>query len=193
MGIIKIGIITTIRKRHDFLEYCLDPRIISFIEKIFNKTNIKIINSSNQIKNLDYVISIGGNDLLSKKIEDLKRLKLNNECIEKCIKYNKQYLGICYGAQILFKYFKGNLVKSNLHVKKKHNIIFKKRKYKVNSFHNYVIKKISKNFIPLAISQIDGSIEYFKHKKYNFFGIMWHPERDKKSLNNSLKILKKNQ
>lgn len=190
MEIINLGIITPIRNRYNFLEYCYDPRINFFIKKIFNKTNIKIISSSNQIKNLDYVISMGGNDLFSKKKEDLTRRKLNNECIKKCIKYNISYLGICYGAQILFKYFKGNLANSDLHVKKMHNILFKKRKFKVNSFHNYIIEKNSNNFVPLAIAKIDGSIECFKHKKYNFFGIMWHPERDELSLNNSIKILK---
>ena len=50
---------------------------------------------------------------------------------------------------------------------------------KVNSYHQYGIKKLGRNFEIIAYSQ-DNQIEAIKNKKYNWLGWMWHPERDKK-------------
>ena len=62
---------------------------------------------------------------------------------------------------------------------------------KVNSFHENGIKKLARNFEIIAYSY-DNQIEAIKHKKYNWLGWMWHPERDKvfnKKLKKNCKIV----
>ena len=41
---------------------------------------------------------------------------------------------------------------------------------------------------PLAVHK-DGSIEAFKHKSRNIFGIVWHPEREEKLNEMDLRIM----
>ena len=75
----------------------------------------------------------------------------------------------------------GNLKRVKNHVKKYHKLRNNSMGYpnKVNSFHDYSISKLGKNFEIIAYSQ-DNQIEAIKNKKYNWLGWMWHPERDKK-------------
>ena len=57
----------------------------------------------------------------------------------------------------------------------------KKKKFFVNSYHNYAIdpQKLSKSLKPIFICKKDKSIEAFLHNKDFILGIMWHPEREK--------------
>jgi putative glutamine amidotransferase len=48
---------------------------------------------------------------------------------------------------------------------------------------------LGKNFEVIAYSN-DNQIEAIKHKKYNWLGWMWHPERDKVFNKKLLKIAK---
>ena len=86
--------------------------------------------------------------------------------------------------QIIAKTHNVKLYKTYTHVNKNHAVyscsnnkiskIFNKRK--VNSFHNFCIKKTNKKFIDLMITD-DKTIELFKLKDYPIYGMMWHPER----------------
>ena len=49
----------------------------------------------------------------------------------------------------------------------------------INSYHNFSIKNCPKHFY-VTIKSEDSSIEAIKHKKFNWEGWMWHPEREKK-------------
>ena len=60
---------------------------------------------------------------------------------------------------------------------------------KVNSFHDYAINKLGKNFEVIAYSE-DNQIEAIKHKKFNWLGWMWHPERGNKYNKVLIKIAK---
>ena len=122
------------------------------------------------------VILSGGNDLN----EFFVREQTENELINYCIKNNKPIIGICRGAQKLNQYFGGDVEKLHGHVGTCHNVwqdgnCLPKA---VNSFHNYGIFEhtLSIEMLPLFTCQ-DGSIEAFRHRKYPFLGIMWHPER----------------
>ena len=68
------------------------------------------------------------------------------------------------------------------HVRKRHKIISVKKDYVfpkiVNSYHNYSISICPKNYEVIAYSN-DRVIEGLRHKKLNWEGWMWHPERDK--------------
>ena len=49
----------------------------------------------------------------------------------------------------------------------------------VLSHHNYVIPRLSSNFKILALAK-DKTIEFFKLKNKKIYGVIWHPERQKK-------------
>ncbi|HBD8787829.1 TPA: gamma-glutamyl-gamma-aminobutyrate hydrolase family protein, partial [Campylobacter jejuni] len=51
-----------------------------------------------------------------------------------------------------------------------------------NSFHNFAIEKLGEDLVELCLAE-DNTIEAFKHKYENIFGIMWHIEREN-GLNN---------
>ena len=89
------------------------------------------------------------------------------------------------------KFEGGSLKKIKNHVRKNHKIINKVNNYpnKVNSFHEYSIKKLGRNFEIISYST-DKQIEAIKHKKYNWLGWMWHPERDKQFDIKLIKIAK---
>lgn len=110
------------------------------------------------------------------------------------IKNKIPLLGICHGMQMISDFEGGKLEKIKNHVKKKHIIINRDQlniyPKKVNSYHNYKIKNLSKNFNVLCTCA-KGSIEAIKHKKYNWLGWMWHPEREKKFNKCLIKIARK--
>ena len=48
--------------------------------------------------------------------------------------------------QIIGKYFKSSLIKVNKHVNNNHLILKKNKSVKVNSYHNYSLKRCPKKF-----------------------------------------------
>lgn len=186
--------ITSNIKKH-FKNHCdfIDYYWINFFEK--KKINFIIlpnsINASNFIleklkKKIDLIILSGGNDVNSKNKIIKNRLKIESLIIKFSIKNKLPILGVCRGMQVLNLFFGGSLIKLKKHMRNVHeikyldnNIFIKKNKIKVNSFHNYGIKKnnLGNNLIPVALAS-DNSIEEFKHKKYKIYGTMWHPERE---------------
>ena len=138
---------------------------------------------------LSGIIFTGGNDLnvLNKNEENLFRdneeLKLLNYYKNKKIKI----LGICRGFQLIVFNFGIVPRKTKFHVKKNHKIYFsdnnylKKKFIGVNSYHNYSINKLPKEFKNIA-SHVDKSIEIASYKD-NINCFMFHPERPNSSQN----------
>ena len=173
-----LGIIPTIYERRNNLNIIIEKKVYNLLRSCFKNYNIIILEDRYKLK-LDLIISLGGNTLysLEKTISNRYRSKLDKFYIKKAIKSKIPFLGICHGAQSLSNLFKFKIVKKKGHRRTRHKVFFNNNKSQiVNSYHDYVIFKISKEFQKLGWTK-DGSIEAFKHHKFPILGLMWHPER----------------
>lgn len=159
----------------------IDENIFHFLNECIPRVKISILNHNTIKQNYDAYISFGGNNIpkFSNKKEDLKRFKLEKVAIDKFILNKKVIVGVCYGAQVISYLFDSKIKKIRDHVNVNHKIKFYKKTVIVNSYHDYGICSLGHNLDPISVSE-DGIYEAFKHKKKKIFGIMWHPERNKK-------------
>lgn len=174
-----IGIIPKIFEKYkNQLEISVELNLLNFLSKVFDNPKIEILSEKKDI-NFNLLIISGGNDLpnLRKNKSNKYRNNLNNFFFSKALKKNLPVIGICLGAQFIAKKYKCKFKAKN-HVGA-HTIFYKNKKFKVNSYHNYVITKFSKDIKPLALAD-DNTLEYFEIKNKRITGIIWHPERNKK-------------
>ena len=190
-----IGIVPTVREVYlGQFEHSYDSAIKELLNKIYRDYNLVILDNNSRLKNLDLIIFSGGNDILmfSKKKNNKIRNKIDLKILKESIKKNIPILGICHGMQMIANFFGSKIVKKK-HVGN-HKIIYfedgKKLTTYVNSFHNYVILKLSNKFHIIALAN-DGSCEAMLHKKKRILGIMWHPERYRKIKKFDVKLIKK--
>ena len=174
-----------------------------FLEKI-NAIPIWIPNSISNLDNflneikLDGIILSGGDNIGDTPIRDATE----NSIIKYAMNKNMPLLGVCRGMQILNEFFGGTLhtLSNNSHITNDHLIKLKNEfllklinnsEISVNSFHKNIITNSSHAEIlnPIAISEIDDTVEAFMHQNFPFIGVMWHPERQQKSFDED--ILKK--
>ena len=151
--------------------------------------NINLLNNYLRLKNFNIfgIILSGGNDIEKKS----SRYKLEKKLVNLSRKKNIPILGICHGLQFLNHIEGGTLKKIKNHVNQKHEIYSNNNFPKeVNSYHDYGIKKLGKNFKIIA-QTFDNEIEAIEHKKFPWLGLMWHPERDKNFNIKTIKIIKK--
>ena len=187
-----------ISMRQDFfhnkteLRFSIDTKLIEWVLNLgfqpFLVSDLKTLNLLLKMKNFTIkgIILSGGNNIHKNTL----RYRIEKKLSMISIRRNIPLLGICHGLQFINYLDNGTLKKINNHVGTVHKI---KSKYRypsrVNSFHEYGVKKLGKNFNIVAYSN-DNQIEAIKHKKYNWLGWMWHPERDKKFNSNLKKIAK---
>ena len=156
-----------------------------------NNVDFKILKKSSGL------ILAGGGDLYKYKKNKVNKIRDNYE--KKLFKYyykkNKPILAICRGFQLIVDIYGIKLERINNHVRKFHSLKIDRSKYikdkslKVNSYHNYCIKDLPKNFIKVSNTK-DGSIEIAEHKSKKILCLMFHPERKMKSKKNILKSIK---
>jgi putative glutamine amidotransferase len=135
---------------------------------------------------LDGIILTGGNSLhvLEPNNPNVapERDKFETELISLSVKNNIPILGVCRGMQIINSYFGGTLKKISNHVAVEHELKIKSGDFEfpvlVNSFHDWCVPTsgLASNLKPLACDA-NENIEAFRHKNFDVFGIMWHPER----------------
>lgn len=174
-----------------------------FLEKI-NALPIWIPNSISNLDNflneikLDGIILSGGDNIGDTPIRDATENSIINYAMNK----NMPLLGVCRGMQILNEFFGGttHTLTNDSHIANNHLINLKNEfllnlinnsEISVNSFHKNIITNSSLADIlnPIALSEIDDTVEAFMHKNFPFIGVMWHPERQQKSFDED--ILKK--
>ena len=148
------------------------------------KFNLIQINNSNFLdknKNIHGIIFSGGNDLskFKKSKENLFRDILEKKILYFAKKKKIPCLFVCRGMQLLADVEKLKIIKDykKIHAGKNHKILIDGKKITVNSYHNFIIKKINKNFKVIGVCKKDNSIEIMKHDKKELLAFMFHPER----------------
>lgn len=174
------------------INFLVDEDMSNFLNKIKIKILPITLNKNKiDLKNVvfaDGLILAGGGDIfeydksLTNKIRDSYEKKLFNLFFKK----NKPILLICRGFQLISSMYEKKLFKVENHVRKKHSLNLKKSRFikssklEVNSYHNYGINKLPRNYINIASTK-DGSIEIAEHKNKKILCMMFHPERKMKS------------
>ena len=146
---------------------------------------------------LSGLILHGGNDLpnLINKRENKIRKKIDTFLFRYAMSNKIPILAVCYGFQLVAQHFGSSLKKKTNHVKKNHllnlNLFYKNNFYdtlKVNSYHNFVINRLSKEFNYIC-RHMDGSIELAVSKKYKILCCMFHPERKSPDIKKQRKLV----
>ena len=178
--------------KYNKINFLVDEDMSNFLNNMkVNIVPLSLKKKKIEMKNIsiaDGLILAGGGNIfnyektLSNKIRDAYEKKLFNYFFKK----NKPILVICRGFQLLTSLYKRKLFKVNNHVGKYHQLNLKKSRFikhsklTVNSYHNYAIKELPKNYINIAKTK-DGSIEIAEHKSKKILCLMFHPERNMKS------------
>ncbi len=183
------------------INFQIDQDLNIFLKEL-GFSNLPIILKKNNVdfKNLkksNGLILAGGGDLYKYKKNKVNKIRDNYE--KKLFRYyykkNKPILAICRGFQLIADIHGIKLEKINNHVRKFHSLKIGRSKFikdktlKVNSYHNYCIKDLPKNFIKVSNTK-DGSIEIAEHKSKKILCLMFHPERKMKSKKKILKSIK---
>jgi len=168
----------------------VSTELLNYIQSFKLNTNIGYSLHNKTIKNIlrnnQGLILSGNGDInqINKTKENLLRDKFEKKILNIFLNRNKPILCICRGFQFFASLNKGIFKKSNIHIKKNHNLtISKNSKYvnrsrlKVNSYHNFIITNFIDKEINIISKTEDGSIEIAEHKSKKLLLIMFHPER----------------
>lgn len=180
----KIALISqkVFKDKYNQTNFSLEDKWINF----FEKKKIILVPVFSKQKNIDLyfkrfkpscvIISGGSNNIFDSSKENILRKKIDSKLLKISIKKKIPILAVCYGFQYVTKLLGGKVVKSKKELKKNHYIYINKRKAKVNSFHNYSVKELPKNFEIIGVHK-DGYVEIACSKKFNILCTMFHPER----------------
>ena len=174
------------------LRFCIDTKLIEWVHflgfypyLVSDLKSLKLLEKK-KLLCIKGIILSGGNGINKNSL----RYKIETRLAEISKKKGIPLFGICHGLQFINHLEGGTLKKIKNHVKTKHKIISKENyPNKVNSFHDYGIKKLGKNLEMIAYSE-DKNIEAIRHKKNNWLGWMWHPERVNKFDEKTKKIIR---
>jgi gamma-glutamyl-gamma-aminobutyrate hydrolase PuuD len=180
----KIALISqkVFKDKYNQTNFSLEDKWLNF----FEKKKIILVPVFSKQKNIDLyfkkfkpscvIISGGSNNIFDSSRENILRKKIDSKLLKISIKKKIPILAVCYGFQYVTKLLGGKVVKSKKELKKNHYIYINKRKAKVNSFHNYSVKELPKNFEIIGVHK-EGYVEIACSKKLNILCTMFHPER----------------
>jgi|TARA_B100000902_G_scaffold380168_1_gene415266 gamma-glutamyl-gamma-aminobutyrate hydrolase PuuD len=178
--------------KYEKINFLIDQDLLKFISDI--NCNILPISlkknkiDKNCLKLSSGLILSGGGDIYEHKKNQINKIRDTYEkyLFNYFLKRNKPILLICRGFQLITNFKNGKLFKIKNHVRTFHSLNLKKNKFikykklNVNSYHNYAVKKLPRNFLNIASTK-DGSIEIAEHKNKKVLCLMFHPERKMKS------------
>jgi len=98
-------------------------------------------------------------------------------------------LAVCRGMQAMHLLAGGELKKVNGHVAKHYPVTFADKVTSQNSYHNLGFDHCTDDYITLSSAE-DGVIKAMQHKKYQWLGIMWHPERSNNDHTFNINLMK---
>ncbi len=178
-----------------------DQDILIMMKKLnllINPFNISNKKNYNLLKNCDGLFLMGGGDIskIDKKKINIIRDDFEKKLFRYFVKHNKPIIGICRGFQNIVSQYGVKIFKVPGHVRTQHTLtihksrFIKSKKLNVNSYHNYSVKKLPRNY--KAISTLgDGTIEVAEHKTKKILCLMFHPERKMLSQRKIIQSLKK--
>ena len=175
-----------------------DLDVLSFLSRLDLNIIPHLVSKSNLLKNADGLILLGSGNIykIDKTKENKIRDKIEKQLFKLFYKSDKPILAICRGFQLIMDIYKIKLTKMNGHVRQNHNLIIKNSNFifhknlRVNSFHEYCVNKIPKNF-KIVSKASDETIEIAEHKNKKILCLMFHPERKMDSKENIMKSIKK--
>ena len=112
------------------------------------------------------------------------RSKLDN-FFKKALNKKIPILGICHGSQFLANKFGAKLKRDiNLGKLRSHNLVVKDNLNKkfIRLIHIIIYQLKNTRILMVIGNTSDGYVEFFKHKRYNLTGIIWHHREKSKSL-----------
>lgn len=163
-----------------WIEFLLECNIIPIIIP----NNLQVTKMILKKLKIDGILLTGGDSEIKYGGAFLQRDQVDEFLIEYSIKKQKPILGVCRGMQSILSYFNEKLEKVSNHIGVEHylcNPYNKEKLRKVNSYHAFSIKynnKLNENWKINYISE-DFTVEGIQHKKFEIYGMMWHPERNK--------------
>ncbi len=140
------------------------------------------------------VVLTGGNDVAS--VEGARnpapeRDRFETALIAACRQFRLPVLGVCRGLQLLNLECGGRLDRVEGHVATRHLVSLEGRPMEVNSYHGLAIPAdgLGSDLQPVARCE-DGTVEAARHPTAGWWGVMWHPERERPFREWDLRLLR---
>lgn len=183
MKIVGITARVDINNEHQERRDCLDQRWLSFLNLCGIQAVILPNNTTSLslLPKLDGVIFSGGNTLTKYGGSAPERDALEKDILSWATLRSLPIMGVCRGMQVMIDYAGGALIETPSHVNQKHSIkvTTSGTSRMVNSYHAFGSETAPQSYDVCARSE-DNILEAIKHKSLPFYGIMWHPEREEK-------------
>lgn len=198
----RVAFLSDIGERRD----CLDQNWARLVEEmgwvpVPLSNAVTNVNEYLNALDLDGAILTGGNDLAV--LEHARDAAPERDAFESGLlnlfaQQSLPVLGVCRGAQFLATYHGGSLTRVEQHVALRHHLIvhpsritLNTAQLTVNSYHNFGLKQefLGPTLVGFGHAS-DGTVEAFEHPTLPQFGIMWHPEREKRFSQFDLSLLR---
>lgn len=131
---------------------------------------------------LDGILLTGGEDLGVQDRRDATEQALLHWALQKQL----PVLGVCRGAQLLWRHLGGEMTSVSQHVACEHPVYWQevaRRAFclegedQVASYHQLGLSPLAEADVQILALTQSGQVEAFWHPRHRLMGVMWHPER----------------